>query len=108
MNLRRRYTDRIEVWQGTAVSDGYGGNDIQEAQIGRAWAEIKTIRRDRLQEYGLDITKLSVKLVMRSRVDIDYNAPGIFFKFKGSRWSPTSITDLDLEGQTIEIICTNN
>ena len=100
----RKYINRLEVWQRTAINDGYGGNTQGETKLGDSWANITSLSIKNLTDYGLDIDKKAITIKLRYRTDIDYTATSIFFKYKGIEWIPETITDTNLEGVEITIL----
>lgn len=103
----RKYINRLEVWQRTAINDSYGGNTQGETKLGDSWANITSLSIKNLTDYGLDIDKKAITIKLRYRTDIDYTATSIFFKYKGIEWIPETITDTNLEGVEITILAYN-
>ena len=99
-----RFKDRVEVWQKTSVSDGFGGNTVGETQLGSSWAKVNNIPREKYVDYGLNTENQAIELHLRSRIDIDYFAQDIFFKHNGKSWFPSLIEDYYLDGELIRIV----
>lgn len=104
--MKRKYLDRIEVYISTATDDGAGGNTITESKLGDSWCNITSIKRDKLVAYGLDIPAQAIRIMTRYRSDLDYFQNSLFFKYKGKDWIPTSITEIDLDGEELDILAT--
>ena len=105
MRPARRYSKRVEVYNYIANSDGAGGNTRSESKIGDAWAEIRTISADKLDDFGLNENEYAIRLFTRSRSDIDLKGDNVFFKYQGRDWEPFIVIDKDLEGKEIEFVC---
>lgn len=105
--MRRRFTDRVEIWDAVATPDGFGGNTLAESMVKSAWAKISTINQDKLMDYGLDATKYAVNLRMRTVSGVDLESKGIFFKFKARRWAVQSVRDEDLDGKYMSLVLVN-
>lgn len=104
--MKRKYLNRVEVWRNDAEDDTVGGNNLDPIKISDSWANVKSINRDKLTSYGLDIAVQAVRIRTRHRSDLDYFTLGLFFKYKGKDWIPNSIHDVDLEGEELDIIAT--
>lgn len=102
--MRRVFTDRIGVWSNIRQYDDYGGYLELETFVANSWANISTIRTDKLKDYGLDAQQVSVKIRLRSRADLDYEANGIFFVYKERKYVPYSVNPVDLENKELEVI----
>jgi head-tail adaptor len=102
--LRRKYINKVEVWQKSSVSDGFGGNTQSESKLSDSWAKIKTVPTDKITSYGLDTENKTVIINLRHRGDLDYNQEGIFFKYKGLTFIPLRIEQKDMQEEEFEII----
>lgn len=99
-----RFKDSIEVWQQSAVTDGYAGNTTSETQLGESWCNISTLSREKYTDYGLDVPSLAIEVYLRTRDDIDYFDESVFFKYNGRRWFFVSIEEYNLSDQIIRIV----
>ncbi len=106
--MRRKYIHKIEVWQNTAVSDGFSGNTNDPEQLGSSWCNITTIPTDKMLNYGLDIAQQAITIKTRWRDDMDYFDNAIFFIYKNIEWYPTRIFNKDLINEEITIIASAN
>lgn len=102
--MRRKYLNKVEVWQNSDLGDTFSGNLNQPLQLGSSWANVSTIPTDKLVAYGLDIAQQAIRIQTRWRQDIDYFQEGIFFKYKGIEWFPNRIYNKDLLNEEIVII----
>lgn len=99
-----RFKDRVEVWQKTAVSDGYGGNTVSEIKLGDSWADARSVPREKYSDYGLNVGSQAIELLLRTRNDIDYFGQDIFFKYKGKSWFPSLVEDYAFKDEVIRIV----
>jgi len=65
--LRRRYVNRIEVWQSSETTDSYGGNIVENEQIASSWCKVTTIPQDKYTQYGLDTASNAINIELRYR-----------------------------------------
>lgn len=101
----RKFKYRIEVFKTVIEDDGFGGNHAKEGQkIGCSWCNVSTIPRDKLTDFGLDEVKGAIRVRVRKRNDLDYNEQGLFFKYKGDRYTINSVTEINLAEYHFEII----
>lgn len=89
------------------MGDEYGGNTLVETSLGNSWAKVETLAAEKVNAFGLDINKQTIRLTMRHRNDVDYLQPGVFFKYKGFSWMPISVINKDIFDREIEIIAKN-
>lgn len=99
----RRYSRRVEVWSYVYNDDGFGGGTTTDTKQVDVWAEVTTIDRDKLIQFGLDIAQNGVQVYMRKNSAIDMMAPNIFLKIGGNDYTINSVGDTDLDGLEIEI-----
>jgi len=104
--LKRKYLNRIEVWLKAAVDDGVGGNTSQDTFIDSSWSNITTLSRKNQTDFGMDIATQGIRIKLRHRNDLDYYQEGLFFKYKGKEWFPTSIHQIDMQEIELDILAT--
>lgn len=102
--MKRKYLDRIEVWQRDQDADDFGGYLVAPTKLGDSWANIKTVPRDKVVAYGLDLPSQAIRVKLRKRNDIDYFAEGIYIVYKGKNWYINSLTEVDLDGEELDIL----
>ena len=105
--MRRKYKYTIEVWSRSSVDDTAGGQTVTDTKLGDSWCNIESIPTPNLTDYGLSVPQRGIIIRLRERNDIDYFDQDIFFVYKGLKWVITQITDLDLEGEELEILATS-
>ena len=86
----RGLNKRIEVWQTTSASDGYGGQGIAENIITTTWAKLETLDSTQVTALGLDYTKSSLLVTTRKREDFNYNSKTIYIKYNSVKYAITS------------------
>ena len=104
--MRRKYLNKVEVWLNSALDDTVGGNLVDPSQLGSSWCNVSTLSTDKLTTYGLDIAQQAITIKTRYRSDLDYFQEGLFFKYKGLDWMPTSISNKNLINEEIVIVAT--
>lgn len=83
----RKLSKRIEIWQTSNVSDGFGGNTIAETLITSSWAEIITLNDiNRSTHIGITSATNTIKVRLRKRQDITYNSINQFLKYRGQKY----------------------
>ena len=83
----RKLSKRIEIWQTSNVSDGFGGNTIAETLITSSWAEIVTLNNtNRSTDIGVTSTTNAIKVRLRKRNDITYNSVNQYLKYRGFKY----------------------
>jgi len=83
----RKYTKKIEVWQTTKVSDGFGGNGVTNELLASSWCEILT--PDKLMrntDFGVTGTANTIIARLRKRNDLPYNSVNQFFVYRGDKY----------------------
>lgn len=106
----REYTKRVEIWQTSIVSDGYGGSTISETLITSSWAKVETPSAKQvtlITELGITDPANTIIIKLRNRNDITYNAINQFIKYRGAKYviqnAPVNVNFNDVD---IHIIAT--
>lgn len=102
--MKRRYLDRIEVWQRNQLDDTVGGNAVTPVKLSDSWANVKTLSREKVIAYGLDLPAQAIRVKVRKRNDLDYFEEGIFIKYKSKDWHISSIMEVDLDGEELDMV----
>ena len=83
----RKLSKRIEIWQTSNVSDGFGGNTVAETLITSSWVEIITLNDvNRSTDIGITSATNSIKVRLRKRKDITYNSINQYLKYRGFKY----------------------
>jgi len=103
--FNRRYSRKVEIWQKTEVSDGYGGSVLTSTKIKDVWAEIETKGAGyKFTQYGLNDFKNPVIFSIRGKQNgITWNED-TSIKYKGKEYIVKGIQNIDLEGYFLEIL----
>lgn len=104
--MKRKYLDRVEVWRRDQDADDFGGFLITPTKLGDSWCNITTVSRDKMVAYGLEIPQQAIRIKTRTRSDLDYFVQGVFIKYKSKDWYINSITEINLDGEELDIIAT--
>ena len=105
----RKFKHRIDVYKTVPTSDGFGGNLINddaanETLLGSSWCKVTTIPTNKLVDFGLDEASQAIRINVRKRNDLDYEQQGLFFKYKGVRYTVNGITQYNIDGYHYQII----
>lgn len=100
----RKYINRIEVWRDAEHEDGFGGYTTVPEKVDNSWCNIKTISSSRLTDFGITDQDYALKLELRHRNDLDYEAEDIFLKYKDISYIVQTVVPRDLENYEIQII----
>tara|TARA_R110000824_G_scaffold179493_1_gene359727 strand:- start:1142 stop:1546 length:405 start_codon:yes stop_codon:yes gene_type:complete len=83
----RKLSKRIEIWQTSNISDGFGGNTVAETLIASSWAEIITLNNtNRSTDIGITSATNTIKVRLRKRNDITYNSVNQYLKYRGFKY----------------------
>ncbi len=105
MSLARKYTTKIEIWQPTEVSDGYGGYTTTETMQKKVWAGVRTNGAGfKFQQFGLNDFKNPVIFFIRAKNNINFNEK-TFIVYKGHRYEVKGFEDRDLDNIEITLYC---
>jgi hypothetical protein len=105
----RGYSRQIEVWQTTSTSDGFGGDGVTTALLGKSWCNIKTPSKGyRTTAEGITETNNILILTLRKRNDLVYNSENMFFVYNTVKYVISSEpVNVGFEDRDIEIIITS-
>lgn len=105
----RKYINRIDVYQVSAVSDGFGGNILSEpVLIGSSWCNIKTLRAERVTDLGLSENDLIIEVNLRYRDDLNYTTKNMFFRYRGVDYNLLRIEHINLDRLELKILAASN
>ena len=105
-----QFNKRIEIWQITDVSDGYGGNTVDDVLITSSWASIKTMginsRYSKISSSeGVGSSSSGIVIQTRRRNDITINNINQFIVYSGVKYTIQSMPiDVDFKHNLIEFI----
>ena len=106
----RELNKRIEIRATEIVSDGYGGNTVQDVLISNSWAKIESLRPGRnynLQDFGLTDIQNSVLITVRKRNDLVYDPQTMYFVYRGKKYTiSTAPTNVNFEDAFIVFVGT--
>ena len=102
----RKLSKRIEIWQTSNVSDGFGGNTVAEILIASSWVEIITLNDvNRSTDIGITSSTNTIKVRLRKRNDITYNSINQYLKYRGFKYIiKNQPFNVDFRDDVIEII----
>lgn len=101
----RALNKRIEIWQTTEISDGFGGNKTFDQRITTSWAKVETKKdHKRDTEVGMNDYSEQLTITMRYRKDIAYNSLNQFLMYRGVKYTFTmSPQDIDFSSTFIKL-----
>ena len=106
----RRLTKRFELWETTAVPDGFGGNTVSDILIASSWAEIKTANAKsnfRSTDNGITNATNQIIITTRLRNDLTYNSINQFIKYGGVKYIISNQPyNVSFDNMFIEIVAT--
>jgi SPP1 family predicted phage head-tail adaptor len=104
--IAREYTKRIDIYQGTEASDGFGGNTVSYELIASSWAKLVNPSSSRFTDLGLSDLSDSLLFKVRFRGELNYNGRNLYLNYNGDTYVIQSITDLDMVHRELDILCT--
>lgn len=104
--LARKYTKRIEVWKTTNVSDGYGGQTVNDELLFSMWANVETKRASRTNENGQNDNFVQTIFTVRNRYDLDLSIKDNFIKYNGLVYNIETLLNVDLDNIDLQIVAT--
>lgn len=106
----RAFNKRVEIWNTSSVSDGFGGNTVTETLAGTSWAKIETSnpnRSDLSGDSGILDAVSSIVITMRKRDDLTIDMQTQFIKYANQKYILNSNPiDVDFKDSFIKIVCT--
>ena len=101
----RALNKRIEIWQTTEISDGFGGYKTFDQRITTSWAKVETKKdHKRDAEVGMNDYSEQLTITMRYRKDIAYNSVNQFLMYRGVKYTFTmSPQDIDFSSTFISL-----
>lgn len=83
----RKYNKKVELWQTSLVSDGFGGSGVSPNLLKSIWCKFITLDRiSRSTDLGLTETTNTLIIQLRKRSDFDFNSETMFFKYRGDNY----------------------
>lgn len=106
----RGYNKRVDIYENTAVSDGYGGNTVTTAKIGTSWAKIETFkvngRNSAITDFGILDANNAITITLRKRNDITYDVKTHYFVYRDEKYIIKSFpVNNNFEDSVIQMIC---
>jgi len=104
----RAYNKRIEIYETTNTTDGFGGNTVSTSLLGKSWAKISTFgvgRNNNATEFGLLDVNDSLIITVRKRNDITYNSQTQYIIYRGEKYIiTTSPVNVGFEDREVQFI----
>lgn len=104
--LSRQYDKRIQVWETTKVSDGFGGNTVSETLLFQSWAKIETNGVGyKAQDIGLDQFNNPVLFKVRYRNDFQYQGRTLYVLYRNVKYIIQAVRNSDQRNIELDIFC---
>ncbi len=104
----RKLNKRIEIWELTQVSNGFGGYTVTDSLLGSSWCSVKTFQAGRfsnLSEFGIVEGSKSVLFTLRKRNDLVYDLGTMYIKYRDVKYTiSTAPTNVDFDDKYITFI----
>ena len=104
----RNFRKRIELWETSEVSDGFGGSTLVKAQLGIVWADLRTLNPSSFNtDFGITNTSLAITVKVRFNPNITYNSTNQYIVYRGVTYSINSFpNDPNFDHGVITFIAT--
>jgi SPP1 family predicted phage head-tail adaptor len=106
--LSRQYTRKIQIFKTTNVSDGYGGNTVEDILIGAYWAEVSQNSAFKDNSLGKADIKKNYSFKIRANDNITPDIDNLSVIYKGSKYVVNDIRYNDELFREINIIANGN
>ena len=110
MGRSRNLRKRIEIWETSKVSDGFGGYTIKTIQLTQTWADIRTLPISNKygnspEAVGIFDPGTAIIIKVRKRKDLLFNAINQYIVYNGSQYNiETNPTNPDFNNNYIQFI----
>lgn len=105
----RALNKKINVWNRTQTSDGFGGFTMQSVFIANSWAKIetaKTTARD-LNNIGIENESINLMITVRYREDLQYTGINQFITYRGVSYAFTlAPNEVNLNNTFVKLVAT--
>ena len=101
---RTDFNKRIDIYEVTQTSDGYGGYTVSETLVDTRWAKLEVLTPgSAIREYGLQDPSRSIQVTIRKN-DLDISQDN-FFKYRGKTYMLSSgPVELDFENKFLQFV----
>jgi SPP1 family predicted phage head-tail adaptor len=93
--IARKYSRLVEFYKTENVSDGFGGNTINEVVIGSYWAEVKQISSFNDTAQGKDVIKNNYSFNIRVNEFIEPHLNNLSIIYNGQKYVVNNFEYLD-------------
>jgi len=101
----RKYNKRVEIWQTSNVSDGFGGYTNTSSQVGTSWAKIEPMKNDRKsEEVGVETLLNTIIVTMRKRNDLTINPLNMYLRYRSTNYEIQGVVNIGFEDRDLQII----
>jgi head-tail adaptor len=105
----RAFNKRIDIYQTTAISNGFGGYTNTNQLISSTWAKIDTFKSGNKNNTDTDFGTLStdsgIIITLRKRNDLTYNSASMYVLYRGNKYIiSTHPTNVQFKDAIIQFI----
>ena len=108
----RSFNKRIEIWNTTTVSDGFGGNTVTDVLVTSSWANVNTINGKSstlTTELGILEASSTIEVKMRKREDLTIDIDTMYVKYRSVKYViKSNPTNVGFKDNIIQFIATRS
>jgi len=105
----RAFNKRVEVWETSVESDGFGGNTNTELLINNSWAKMETSSKNKSSlntEFGLLDASNYIKVTVRQRNDLTIDLQSMYLMYNDEKYIIKSYPEnVDFKDNIITFNC---
>ena len=102
--ISRQYTRKIKIYKTENVSDGFGGNTVDDVLIGSFWAEVKQNSSFKDNTLGKSDIKTTYSFKIRANSVLNPDIDNLIIEYRGLRYMVNDISYADELFREINII----
>jgi SPP1 family predicted phage head-tail adaptor len=84
--IARQYTRKIQLFKTSSVSDGFGGNTVNDVLIGSYWAEVKQNSAFKDNSIGNSQIKNNYTFKIRANINLDMDISNLSIVFNSKKY----------------------
>jgi SPP1 family predicted phage head-tail adaptor len=101
--ISRKYTRIVDFYKTENVSDGFGGNTVNDVLIGEYWAEVKQISSFNDTAQGRDVIKNNYSFSIRINEDIEPYLNNLSIIYNGQKFTVNNVEYTDVLFRFVKI-----
>jgi SPP1 family predicted phage head-tail adaptor len=84
--IARQYTRKIQLFKTSSVSDGFGGNTVNDVLIGSYWAEVKQNSAFKDNAIGNSQIKNNYTFKIRASINFDMDISNLSIVYRDAKY----------------------